>query len=370
MGGTVVIGGGLVGTALAYELSLLGVEVTVVDRHDAGRATDAGAGICSPETIMGRDEAWMDLAFGARDHYDRLVAALAGEHAGDIGFSQTGLVSIVAGAHEEPWLDDLMAQSEARRPGALIEIEPEEAHRRFPPLDPPRRAFLNRRAGRVDGAAVTAALRLAAERRGVEVVTASVSGLRRRGRRVVAIETTEGTRSCAAVVIAGGAWSSEFEASLGVDLPVRPLKGQIAHLVLESAGESSDGWPIIQPLFGFYLVPWTGGRVACGGTMETAGFDHRVTAAGARDLLREALKTAPGLAEATLSEVRVGLRPMSSDDRPIIGRLDAFDNAFVNTGHGTDGLLLGPYSGHLLAAEMTGSPQDVVEAFAPSRFSR
>jgi D-amino-acid dehydrogenase len=65
----------------------------------------------------------------------------------------------------------------------------------------------------------------------------------------------------------------------------------------------------------------------------------------------------------------VGLRPVSADDGPIVGRLDAFENVFVDTGHGTDGLLLGPYCGHLLAAEMGGSPQATLAAYAPGRFS-
>jgi D-amino-acid dehydrogenase len=324
----------------------------------------------SPETITGRDEAWMALAFRARDHYDHLATSLSAGPKGDVGFSLTGLLLTVAGDHEEPWLDDMVAQTDARRPGALVEIEPEEAQRRFPPLDPPRRAFLNDRAARVDGRTVTTALRGAAEGRAVEILSASATGLRRQGRRIVAVETTEGTRSCEAVVVAGGAWSVELDEALGVELSVLPLKGQIAHLVLESAAESSVEWPIVQPLFGFYLVPWPGGRVACGGTMETVGFDHRVTGAGARDLLREALKTAPGLAEATLREIRVGLRPASGDDCPIVGRLDAFDNVFVDTGHGANGLLLGPYCSHLLAAEIAGSPQEELTPFAPARFSR
>lgn len=368
MSGAVVVGGGLVGTSLAYELSLLGIEVTLVDRQDPGRATDAGAGICSPETIMGRDEAWMELAFAARDHYDQLVSSLSATQEGEVGFSLTGLVSTVVSAHEEPWLEALVARAEARRPGVLVEIEPEDAQRRFPPLEPPRRAFLNRHAARIDGAAVTTALRRTAERRGVEILFASATGLRRQGRRVVAVETTRGTRPCETVVIAGGAWSAALDAALGLHLPVGPLKGQIAHLVLESAAGSSADWPIVQPLFGFYLVPWPGGRVACGGTMEKVGFDHRVTAAGTRDLLREALKTAPGLSEATVLEIRVGLRPVSDDDRPLVGRLAAFDNLFVDTGHGTDGLLLGPYCGHLLAAEIAGSAQEALMAFAPDRF--
>jgi D-amino-acid dehydrogenase len=370
MAGVVVVGGGVVGTALAYELVRLGVDVTLVDRHDVGRATDAGAGICSPETITGRDGAWMEVAFAARSHYDDLVSSLSAEQKGDVGFSVTGLLSIVAGAHEEPSLDEMVAEANSRRHHGLVEIEPGEAQRRFPLMDRPRRAVVNERAARIDGRVLTIALQAAAERRGVEMLPASATGLHCQGRRVVAVDTSEGRRSCDVVVIAGGAWSAEFAAVLGVDLPVRPLKGQIAHLLMESGGESTGDWPIVQPLFGFYLVPWPGGRVACGGTMEAVGFDHRVTAAGGRDLLREALKTAPGLAEATLSEIRVGLRPVSGDDRPIVGRLDAFDNVFVDTGHGTDGLLLGPYCGRLLAAEIAGSTQDALATFAPGRFSR
>ena len=98
--------------------------------------------------------------------------------------------------------------------------------------------------------------------------------------------------------------------------PVTPTKGQIVHVVLPGADASggdrppTDRWPIVQPILNFYLVPWPGGRVACGGTFEAdAGFDVRPTAAGMRDLLRECVAIAPGLGEATFAEVRVGLRP-------------------------------------------------------------
>ena len=368
-GDVVVVGGGLVGSALAYELAGRGAQVVLIDRHDPGRATDAGAGICSPETIKGRDDSWMALAVAARAHYDELVRALGDETGEDVGFSVTGLLTIVGAAHEEPWLDELKEAAEARQPGALIEVEPEVARERFPPLERPRRALWNPRAGRVDGGRVTAALTRGAERRGVRRVATSVTGVRTDGRRVTALETPEGSVGCGALAVAGGAWSAEFETALGVSLPVAPLKGQIVHLLLE--GADSAEWPIIQPLFGFYLVPWPGGRVACGGTMEAeAAFDVKATAAGLRDLLREALKTAPGLGPAQVAEVKVGLRPLAGDDRPIIGALPSWDNVFVDTGHGTDGLLLGPYSGRLLAAEIGGSVPERLATFRPERFSR
>ncbi len=166
---------------------------------------------------------------------------------------------------------------------------------------------------------------------------------------------------------------------LDAPLPVHPLKGQIVHLVLPSA--DTRGWSIVQPVLGFYLVPWPDGRIVCGGTMEAdAGYDCRPTADGVHQLLRECLRSAPGLAQATLVEVRVGLRPASVDGRPVLGRLPGWSNAFVATGHGAEGLLLGPLSARLVARQVLGSgaPADpaegdlarqVLERCAPDRFA-
>jgi len=86
-----------------------------------------------------------------------------------------------------------------------------------------------------------------------------------------------------------------------------------------------------------------------------AGFDHRPTADGVRQLLRECLRTAPGLAQATVIETRVGSRPATPDGRPIVGRLPGWENAFVATGHGAEGLLLGPYSAAIVAQLVLGA---------------
>ena len=165
--------------------------------------------------------------------------------------------------------------------------------------------------------------------------------------------TDEGAIAAGAVVVAGGAWSAEMGAALETTLPVVPLKGQIVHLSLPDT--DSSHWPIVQPVLGFYLVPWPDGRVACGGTMEAeAGFDHRPTADGLHQLLRECLRTAPGLAQAAVLETRVGSRPATPDGRPIIGRVTGWSNVFVATGHGAEGLLLGPYSALVVARMVLG----------------
>jgi len=178
-------------------------------------------------------------------------------------------------------------------------------------------------------------------------------------------------------VLAGGAWSGTGTGGLrtgwlrtgwlGTELPVSPTKGQIVHVVLPGDIQST-GWPIVQPILNFYLVPWPGGRVACGGTFEPeAGFDVRPTAAGVRDLLRECVTIAPGLAHATVLEVRVGLRPTSADDRPLLGPVPGLSNVHVCTGHGANGLLLGPYSAALVAAGVIEPASDAVVPYAVTR---
>jgi D-amino-acid dehydrogenase len=180
-----------------------------------------------------------------------------------------------------------------------------------------------------------------------------------------------GDIDCDAVAVTGGAWSAAMGEWLQAPLPVSPTKGQIVHL--GDAG-STESWPIAQPLLTHYLVPWPGGRVACGGTFEAgAGFSSTATAAGLHELLRECLAVAPGLAGATYGETRVGLRPTTDDDRPVIGALPGWHNAWVVTGHGASGLLLGPYSSHLLAQRIMGrsAPGDdrLPPEVSPARFS-
>ena len=177
---------------------------------------------------------------------------------------------------------------------------------------------------------------------------------------------------CGALLVAGGAWSADLGELLECPLPITPTKGQIVHL---GTTQDSEHWPIVQPLLTHYLVPWPGGRVACGGTFEAgAGYSATVTAAGLHELLRECLAVAPGLADAEYLHTRVGLRPTSPDDRPVVGAMPGWGNVWVATGHGANGLLLGPYTAALLAAEIVGGTAGtalpkVAPELDPGRFS-
>ena len=367
-----VVGAGLVGLALAYELACLGVAVTVVDGAHPGRATDAGAGILSPVTSAEADaELWPFLRqCGA--HYPTLLKRVAADGADPeaTGYQQCGILSLVLRPHEEDWFAPFADLVLRRAPGEVAEISPAEAVSLFPPLGPVHRVLHAPGSARVDGRGMAAALRRAAQARGVTFVAGVVDGVTAAGaggRSVTSVRIEGvGSLACGALAVAGGAWTVALGELLGCSLPVGPTKGQIVHLGVE--GETG-GWPIAQPLLSHYLVPWPGGRVACGGTFETgAGFSVTVTAAGLHELLRECLTVAPGLAESTHLETRVGLRPTSADDRAVVGRLPRWANAWVATGHGANGLLQGPYSARALAHALTGRELERDEAPLPTSF--
>jgi D-amino-acid dehydrogenase len=370
----VIVGGGIVGAAAAYEAARAGATTVLIDREDPGRATDAGAGILSPETTGNPDDDWYTFALAAAEHYRRLVPELEDATGLPTGYAPCGALCLALHRDEMPWYQERVELA-ARRGAPLLEITIDEAVARFPPLRPMAAALYNSSAARIDGRSMARALRAAAAGAGASLVTAGVTDLRTQGDRVTEVCTTGEDLSCGAVLVAGGAWTSEFERVLRFPLPVVPMKGQIVHLRLDGTdGARAGEWPIVQPVANYYLVPWEDGRVVCGGTLEPdAGFDTRPTAMGVYQLLREALRMAPGLRGAALGDVRVGLRPAMPDDAPALGRVPGWSNAFVATGHGTEGLLLGPYSSRLVVGQAlggAGADGRALGAFAPDRFAR
>lgn len=238
----------------------------------------------------------------------------------------------------------------------------------FPPLAPVLGALYYRHAARVDGRLLAQALRTAAGRHGLAVIKGSVDRLIVEDRRIAGVIVGGEPVSSTRVAIAGGAWSQAFGDQLGVSIPVRPQRGQILHL--RAAGVRMEGWPIVSAFHDHYLVPWPDGRVVAGATRETgSGFDARLTASGVREVLAEALRVAPGLAEWEIHEMRVGLRPLSDDGLPVLGAVPGIEGAYLATGHGPAGLQLGPYSGKVVAGVMLGNAPDIdLAPFGVERF--
>ncbi len=372
----VVIGGGIVGASAAYHAARSGAVVTLVDRADLGQATAAGAGIIAPGTSLRPLPAFFPSAYAAVAAYPALLDHLAADGAGETGYRTVGALFVAADEVEAKRLSEAEALfTERRRAGApnlgdVVRLDEAAARALFPPLAAPGGALHLPDAVRVDGRLLRDALRRGAERHGATLLSGHAQPVCE-GDRVTGVRVEDRLLPADALVIAAGAWSGDLGEALGVRLPVAPQRGQILHL--DVPGQETADWPIVVGFVDHYLLTFPGGRVVAGATRETgSGFDPRMTAGGVHQALGQALGLAPGLASATLAEVRVGLRPASPDGLPILGRAPGLRNAYLATGHGPSGLQLGPFSGILAADMALGAPLPTnldLAPFAPERFA-
>jgi D-amino-acid dehydrogenase len=372
----IVVGGGVIGMSTAYHLVCGGARTLLIDRADKGRATDAGAGILSPETNSRDPDAWFDFAIEAVAYYPTLVRKLQADQGGDTGYAQCGQMIVAVSEDEYEAYEHakrLIFSRQASRgmpsPDDLHEVSPREAQRLFPPLGSVHGAIYYRRAARVDGRLLNQALRQAAERHGLVIRQGGVERLIIQHHTVTGVVADGETLAAGTVVIAGGAWSQAFGMQLGIEIPIAPQRGQIIHLGL--ADTDTSAWPMISAFHGHYMVPWPDNRVVVGATRETgSGFRPYATAAGVREVLSEALRVAPGLAAAEIRDIRVGLRPYSADTMPVLGPVPGVRNIYLASGHGPTGLTLGPYSGKVIADLIVANqPTADLSAFYVTRFS-
>ncbi|GAA0245023.1 NAD(P)/FAD-dependent oxidoreductase [Haladaptatus pallidirubidus] len=371
----IVVGGGIVGASVAYHLARNDAETLLIDRHDPGRATDAGAGIISPATSSRTaSSVWFEFALDAAAYYPTLNDRLTDEQDGDTGYSNCELLSVAVDDDEVAAFDDATERIENRqekygepKPGTTTERSSDEAQAKFPALAPTKRCRAYSDAARVDARTFTAALLRAGERHGLTVVERDVTRITHEDGTVTGVETADGGSDDAEnVVVAGGAWSRRFEESLGVSIPVEPQRGQIIHLDLHET--DTENWPIVGAFRGHYMVPWSDNRVVVGATREVdSGFEPRTTAGGVHEVLSEALRVAPGLEDAEIADIRIGLRPRSADQLPVLGSIPTVEGVHLATGHGATGLQLGPYSGKLVADAIFGEPMEL-EQFSVKRF--
>ncbi|MDY6819655.1 MAG: FAD-dependent oxidoreductase [Halobacteriales archaeon] len=372
----IVIGGGIVGAATAYHLVREGVETLLIDRADEGRATDAGAGILAPET-SGRvtDRTWGDFAVEAVAHYEQLVEYLRADGIEETGYAVCGKLTVATtpaelDAYRETYSAVMDRQQRTEHPPeeTLYEVDASTAAELFPPLGSIERALYYENAARVDGRIFTDAMLEAGRTHGLSVVNESAEQLQFDGDRVTGVVTDTDEYATETVVISGGAWSGDFGDQLGVTIPIEPQRGQIIHVEADDA--ATGEWPIVSAFSDHYMVPWPGGRVVAGATRESGvGFVPHSTVAGTEEVLAEALRVAPGLSDARIVDMRVGLRPLTADLLPVLGGVPGVEGIELATGHGPTGLQLGPYSGKLIADRIRGDePSTDISPFGIERF--
>jgi D-amino-acid dehydrogenase len=369
----VVVGAGVVGASAAHRLALAGARVTLVDPRLDGQATAAGAGIVAPTGHFPPSDVVLPLVGAALEFLPRLVGELRADGEPDTGFARSGALHVATTQSEAARLTQVLRHADARvaagfpgaAPGALVDGT--AARARFPALAPSIRAAAELPGwGRLDGRRLRAALEAAARRRGAWVVEAAARLVPAAGG--CAVHAAGRTLPADAVVLAAGAWSGALAAEVGLKLPVRAQRGQLAHLRLR--GTDTAEWPVVVGFHSHYLLAFPPDRVVVGATHEDTDAPA-VTAAGVHEVLGDALRIAPGLAAAELVELRAGLRPVLPDALPALGHAPAVPNLVVATGHGAYGLQMGPFSGALAAELAVGGVASFdLSPFDPGRFAR
>jgi len=147
---------------------------------------------------------------------------------------------------------------------------------------------------------------------------------------------------------------------------VRPVRGQLLHVGWADASLRRVTWGER-----CYLVPWDDGTMLVGATVEEAGFDERATVAGVRDLLDAACELVPHAWTATFLAARVGLRPGTRDDLPIVGPSNVMPNLMYATGHYRNGVLLAPLTAAVVADAMLQQRLDpIIDLVGPGRVGK
>ncbi len=404
----IVVGGGAIGAAAAYELARRGARVVVLERsHAAGGCSYGNAGLISPshaETLasprairdglvwMARRDSPFHLRprpallpwlarFGAAARPSRsgagtaslraLATASLELHAAlarsgiPTSFAQRGILSVYeserafAKAHGQ--LTSNGAGPQVLSPEAARALEPSLAPSLAGAIHHPREAHVD------PGAFVTALLcasrELGAEiRAGVEILR-----LRNSNGRISALDTTAGPLRAGTVVLAAGTWSRDLARNVGVDLPLEAAKGY--HLEIEGQPLQA-GIPIYMEEARVVATP-LGSRLRVSGTLELSGLDTRVDPIRVEALGRAARRTLDVSPDAQTVQVWRGLRPCAPDGLPIIGPADGVANLFVATAHAMLGITLAPVTGEIVANLISGEqPRHDIEPFKPSRFRR
>ncbi|WP_298187083.1 glycine oxidase ThiO [uncultured Pseudomonas sp.] len=342
-----VVGGGVIGLLSAMQLAVAGKVVGLVEAGEAGRESSwAGGGIVSPLYPWRYSPAVTALAHWSQDFYPRLAEQLLAQTQIDPEVYVTGLY----------WLDlddEVEALAWAQREGrALQSVDMASVQRAVPALTAGfGRALQMANVANVRNPRLVKALRAALQQ--MPNVTlherCAVSGFIREGGRITGVHTAQGDMQADRVVLTAGAWSGELMKTLGIELPVVPVKGQ---MILYKCAE--DFLPAMVLARGRYAIPRRDGHILVGSTLEHAGFDKTPTEDALASLQASAVDLLPALADAERVGHWAGLRPGSPEGIPYIGPVPGHAGLWLNCGHYRNGLVLAPASCQLLADLMLG----------------
>jgi glycine oxidase len=367
----VIIGGGIIGASIAFELAKERLNVVVVDRREPGReASWAAAGMLSPAPDSARDLPLVLFARESLRRYPQFIEAIEDASGKRTNYAQDGALEVFLSADAERKCNDRLG--ELRGLGIGVEQITGVAARQIDRAISTsiQDALWIPEEGIVEPRLLMDALLIAAGNRGVEIrAGCGVTKLIREGDRCTAVIAGGEKIVARHVVLAAGCFSGEIanESWLKQLVPTRPVRGQM--IAFRPKHEAPGVRGVTRSEHG-YLLRRFDGRIVAGSTIEEARFDKAVTAAGLTKILESALAICPELGGAEVVETWAGLRPGTPDDLPILGPADC-EGLWIATGQYRGGILLAPATANLFRNWIVNAnPVADVAAFSPSRFAR
>ena len=357
-----IIGGGVIGCSIAYQLAKRGISSTVFEKDRlASSASGATAGIVGPIWYVDHKiEPYFELAMRSLDMFPALTRELK-EAGVDPEYREGGVMKIALDDElREVLLDNLIWQGEL---GIGVRwIDQDELREREPHITPDAQgAVLSPQEGSIRGEAYVNSLAHAASSLGATILERTeVTGLEFDGSRVIGVRTILNDICYAGhTVLAAGAWTGLAERWLPETIPVRPVKGQ--RITLRMPGFLPEG-PVQS------VIPQNDGTILAAATREEGVFDHRITAA-VQEMFYNATAVYPMLRDAEFVGARAGIRPGSPDGMPILGPVPGWDGLSVASGHDHVGIILSPATGVDVADYIDSGDASGLDFFSIERFT-
>jgi glycine/D-amino acid oxidase-like deaminating enzyme len=380
----VVVGGGVIGTAITYFLAKCGVDVCLVERGDIGAGTSSAAAAAallqtktsSTKLALARKSLSLldDLhqEFDESFEFDHSGSLLAASNEAELVVIQDMIKGLQALSLDVQFADGDQARA------IMPLIGPGVIGASYSPVD-----------AKVNPLELVTSYAQSAQRLGATLCTfTEVMGVRRQADRVVSVRTSRGEIFTDTVVDAAGVWAPHLAGMVGVELPITPLKGELMvteplpptmrgtlisarYLLSKSKSEVSQAQQGTKRSVGITLVQVDHGNLVVGSTREEAGYDRRSTYAGLAELCRQLVDLVPSVANIHIIRSYAGLRPIAPDGLPIIGRLPDLPGFIVAAGHGGDGLILSAITAEMVTQIYNGEadPSDIA-LFSVDRFAK
>lgn len=362
----IILGGGIIGCALAEELARSAKRrVLIVERDALGQeASSAAAGMLSAQMEFQRYSPIAELGLISRDMYSRWVAHLQQSSGISVGYNVDGLLHLAMDAQEERRIHR-QTRWQPKRGLPLEHLSRSQVRRQEPAIDGPvHSAWLFPLEAQVDNGLLMRALTAACRRRGVRILEQTPAHrVIVRKRTVQGVETNRGVFRAPIVVNCLGSWAS-LGGRFPVKLPIHPIRGQM--LAFQAPRRLFRRMIVSRQA---YVVQRRDGRLICGSTMESAGFVKALTFEGMRNILSGIQQFSRSIDESPLLQTWSGLRPVTPDQQPILGTTSV-EGLFIATGHFRHGILLAPITAKLMAQLiLTGHSSIDLGPFSIQRFS-